>query len=690
MTNPINTKSKSKKTRKHKRQQPQPQPQPHPKKQKGGVKYSAGGNKEQNQFLDFLFPKEEEKKKSTDIKFPYNASFNNGSLLGVDFRFYLPRAAKTESKYNYSIDDYMKIIRVAKDIPRDDPRYNQLRDYVKRIIEKDPKTHKISYFNAIDLILKGDPELGELKCETKKRDDKDYGEIKEGKELFTALNIDFFDFEREANVRYLNYVFSISDTASDTASDTSDPNSNFDSKIKYFIISSNTSDFFKAVYYTANLLPDTQSPQQNIGINLTGDEESCQYVKSCFLILLFCLLVDNLQKSTTLENEKVHIFNGITKQRNEFVEKIKTLLKDPNQDSNQDSNQDPTPEDLEAKKKKHREYFHDYIKNVDEIIKNFSPFRSDNAQVKFPEIAEKDLYYLLVTNDSYSNLNAIIAKYATPNFLQLIEKYDLPFELVMTQELMGKENIKTDKIEGEYEKQINELFNLKKESITDYIKNGVTTVVTMNENKEIIVVQKIIFGLYLRIPEEEPLPKLDYLNISSKLSADQSSSSSSNLQPPKNKLLLAIFVDEKTINITKNYILDFAKFRFVLKKEDKKMAINAFGGMENILKVFPFFNKVTPIDEETRESRISTSYNNAVIMYPGLFKRVVFGLAAPIAYTLKNRRGNKKADPQTQDPEPQTQDPEPQPEPQEQEPEPQEPEERDSVSSNASTVIMGK
>lgn len=391
-----NTKLKPKKTRKHKRQ-------PHPKKQKGGVKYSAGGNEAQNQFLDFIFPKEEEKKKSTDIKFPYNASFNNGSLLGVDFRFYLPKAAKTESKYNYSIDDYMKIIRVAKDIPRDDPRYNQLRDYVKRIIERDPKTHKISYFNAIDLILKGDPELGEIKCGTKKRDDKDYGEIKEGKELFTALNIDFFDFEREANVRYLNYVFSISDSASDTTSDPSDPNSNFDSKVKYFIISSNTSDFFKAVYYTANLLPDTQSQKQNIGVELVG-EESCQYVKSCFLILLFCLLVDNLHKSTTLENEKVHILNGITKQRNDFVEKIKTLLKDPTQD-------------LEAKKKKHREYFHDYIKNVDEIIKSFSPFRRDNAQVKFPEIAEKDLYYLLVTNDSYSNLNSIIAKYATPNFL---------------------------------------------------------------------------------------------------------------------------------------------------------------------------------------------------------------------------------------------------------------------------------
>ena len=661
MTNQIKTKLKAKKTRKHKRNQS------HPKKQKGGVKYSAGGNEAQNQLLDFLFPKEEEKKKSTDIKFPYNASFNNGSLLGVDFRFYLPKAAKTKSKYDYSIDDYMKIIRLAKDIPRDDPRYNQLRDYVKRIIERDPKTHKISYFNAIDLILKGDPELGELKCETKKRDDKDYGEIKEGKELFTALNIDFFDFEREANVRYLNYVFSISESASD-------PNSNFESKVKYFIISSNTSDFFKAVYYTANLLPDTQSPKQNIGINLVGDEESCQYVKSCFLILLFCLLVDNLQKSITLENEKVRIFNGITRERNDFVEKIKTLLKD--------SNQDPTPEDQEAKKKKHREYFHDYIKNVDEIIKSFSLFRSENAQVKFPEIAEKDLYYLLVTNDSYSNLNAIIAKYATPNFLQLIEKYDLPFELVMTQELMGKENIKSEKIEGEYEKQINELFNLKRESITDYIKNGVTTVITTNENKEIIVVQKIIFGLYLRIPEETPLAPLGYLNR--RLSNQENKENPENQEnPKKNKLLLAIFIDEKTINITKNYILDFAKFRWVLRKEDKEMAIRAFKGMENILKVFPFFNKVTPIEEETRESRTSTSYNNAVIMYPGLFKRMVFGLVAPIAYTLKNRKGNKKADPE---PEPEPQEPEQE---QEQEQE-QEPEERDSVDSNASTVIMGK
>ena len=683
MTNPIKTKLKPKKTRKNKRHQTQSQPQSqtqsqtqsqpqspsHPKKQKGGVKYSAGGNEVQNQLLDFLFPKEEEKKKSTDIKFPYNASFNNGSLLGVDFRFYLPKGAKTESKYDYSIDDYMKIIRVAKDIPRDDPRYNQLRDYVKRIIERDPKTHKISYFNAIDLILKGDSELGELKCETKKRDDKDYGEIKEGKELFTALNIDFFDFEREANVRYLNYVFSISESASDT-------NSDFQSKVKYFIISSNTSDFFKAVYYTANLLPDTQSPKQNIGINLVGDEESCQYVKSCFLILLFCLLVDNLQKSITLENEKVRIFNGITRERNDFVEKIKTLLKDPNQNPDQNPNQDQ-----EAKKKKHREYFHDYIKNVDEIIKSFSLFRSDNAQVKLPEIAEKDLYYLLVTNDSYSNLNAIIAKYATPNFLQLIEKYDLPFELVMTQELMGKENIKSEKIEGEYEKQINELFNLKRESITDYIKNGVTTVITTNENKEIIVVQKIIFGLYLRIPEETPLAPPGYLHR--RLSNQENQEN-----PKKNKVLLAIFIDEKTINITKNYILDFAKFRWVLRKEDKEMAIRAFKGMENILKVFPFFNKVTPIEEETRESRTSTSYNNAVIMYPGLFKRMVFGLAAPIAYTLKNRRkGNKKAEAQTQDPEPE---PQSNPEPQTQDPDPEEPEERDSVSSNASTVIMGK
>ena len=622
-----------------------------PKKQKGGVKYSAGGTQEQNQFLDFLFPNEEEKQKSTDIKFPYNASFNNSSLLGVDFRFYLPKSAKTESKYKYSIDDYMNIIRIAKDIPRSDPRYNQLRDYVKRIIDKDPKTHKISYYNAIYLIMNGDTELGEIKCESKKRDDKDYGEIKEGKELFTALNIDFFDFEREANVRYLNYVFSNPDSK--------------ESPIKYFIISSNTSDFFKAVYYTTSLLPELsqeQRPEQNLGINLTGDFESCQYVKSCFTILLFCLLVDNLlttwsatgttreTNTTPIESEKNRILNGITKERYEFVEKIKQIL--------------IKSEDIEAKKNEHRECFHEYIENVEKLIKSFSLFDEsiNNAQIKFPEIGEKELYYLLVTNDSYSNLNSIIAKYTTPNFLDMIEKYDLPFELVLTQELMGKENLKSEKIEGEYEKQINELFNMKKESITDYIKNGVTTVISMNEKKEILLVQKIIFGIYLRIP----------------VNPNTNTNTNTNT---KNKVLIAIFIDEKTINITKNYVLDFVKLRWVLKKNDKEVIIDAFGGIENVIKVMPFFNQIKSIDEETRESRTSTSYNNAVIMYPGLYKRMVFGLAAPLSYTLKNMT-KKKRNPFS------NKNPTPEPEPSLSEEPLVDRESTMSVDSKASTVVM--
>lgn len=600
MTNSkINSKIKTRKTRKLKKRH-----QNNSKNQKGGVKYSAGGTPSQNQILDFIFPDKEEKQIEKDIKFPYNASFNKERLLGVDFRFYLPKASKTESKYNYSIDDYMNVIRVSKDVPRTDPRYNKLRDYVKRIIEKDPETYKISYFDAIYLIMNGDPELGEIKCATKKRDDKDYGEIKEGKELFTALNIDFFDFERESNVRYLNYVFS-------------NPESNLrgESNIKYFIISSNTSEFYKAVY-TTFLLTDTAPQQQqntNIGISLTGDDESCQYVRCCFTILLFCLLLDNL---TNIESEKIRILNEITTERTVFVEEVKKLLK--------------TQETTEEKKTKHREYFHEYTENVYKSIKSFSLFRSNNdAPIKFPEIGEKDLYYLLVTNDSYSNLNSIIAKYTTPKFMDLIEKHELPFELVITQELMGKENIKSEKITHEYERQINEVFNIKKESITDYIKNGVTTVVSMNEKKEIIAIQKIVFGIYLRIPGKDILQSQD-----SPLQPQE---------PVKDKILLAIFIDEKTINITKNYILDFAKLRWVLKKEDKDEVIKAFGvdvtNKNNVLKVMPFFENIIPIGEETK--RTSTSYDNAIIMYPGLLKRLMFGLATPFAYTLKNRRKSK-------------------------------------------------
>ena len=127
-----NSKINSKKT--HKTRKLKKRHQNNPKNQKGGVKYSAGGTEAQNKILDFIFPEKSEKQIEKDIKFPYNASFNKDSLLGVDFRFYLPKASKTDSKYNYSIDDYMNVIRVSKDVPRTDPRYNQLRDYVKRII----------------------------------------------------------------------------------------------------------------------------------------------------------------------------------------------------------------------------------------------------------------------------------------------------------------------------------------------------------------------------------------------------------------------------------------------------------------------------------------------------------------------------------------------------------------------------
>lgn len=568
------------------------------KNKMGGARYSAGGNKEQNELLDFIFPRSKEKEETVDIKFPYNASFDNDRFLGVDFRFYLPQRALTKSKYKYSIDDYMNNIRISKE-DVNDPNYNQVRKYVRRIQEK---TTKINYFDAIYLIMKGDEELGEIKCSTISSDEK-LGEIKEGKELFTSLNIDFFDFKREANVRYLIYLFL-------------EPNS----ELKYFIISSNTSEFFRAVYSTSLLKDNPEElKDKNIGISLV-DDDSCKYVRSCFVILLFCLMTDNYsakipkQIRKGLEKDKTRVLREITKERNRFVESVKKLVQEKRNEG-----------EMELKEE-HIKFFNDYIEGVDKIIGSYKLFdtKDPNYFSIFkpftPEIEEKQLYYLLVTSVSYSNLNGIMAKFTTLNSIGVVEKNNLPSEIMVTNELMGKENIESDKINERnnmYETQMNELFNIKRESITDYIKNGVTIVVTTNDKKEMIAVQNIVFGVYLRIPDTG--------------------------SEGKTKVLIAIFLVEKTINLSKNYILDLTKFRWVLKKEDKELIIKSLDGIENVKKIMPFFDKIIPIEEAINRSSID--YNRAVILYPSLAKRVMFGLTAPInslRRSMKNKPREEK------------------------------------------------
>ncbi len=599
------------------------------KNKMGGARYSAGGNKEQNQLLDFIFPRSKEKEEAVDIKFPYNASFNNDTFLGVDFRFYLPQRALTQSKYKYSIDDYMNYIRISKDgIPATNPNYNQVHEYVKRLQEK---TTKINYFDAIYLIMKGDEQLGEIKCSTEGPNK----QLVEGKELFTGLKIDFFDFKREANVRYLIYLFLEEN-----------------SELKYFIISSHTSEFFNAVYYTFLLKENPEELKDtNIGISLLDGDEGCKYVRSCFVILLFCLMTDNYpEKMSTeirkeLEKDKTRVLREITKERNTFVERIKKLI--------QEKKSHPEMEIQEE----HHKFFNEYIERVYKIIGGYKLFdtKDPNYFSTFrpltPEIEEKQLYYLLVTSVTNSHLNGIIAKFTTKNTMGVVEDNNLPFEIMVTNERMGKENVKRDKINDTnnmYETQINELFNIKKESITDYIKNGSTIVVTTDDKKEIIVVQHIVFGVYFNIPEEETEDKT------------------------KTKVLIAIFMVEQTINLSKNYILDLTKFRWVLKKEDKELIIKSLDGIENVKKIMPFFDKIIPIEEA--RNRSSIDYNRPVILYPSLAKRVMFGLTAPIS-SLRRTIKRKPQEPQ----------------------EPQEPQTEDedvnretnvSVDSNASTVIM--
>lgn len=603
------------------------------KNKMGGARYSAGGNKEQNQLLDFIFPRSKEKEKAVDLKFPYNASFNNDTFLGVDFRFYLPQRALTQSKYKYSIDDYMNYIRISKDgIPATNPNYNQVHEYVKLLQEK---TTKINYFDAIYLIMKGDEQLGEIKCSTK---GPPYKQLGEGKELFTALNIDFFDFRREANVRYLIYLFLEEN-----------------SELKYFIISSDTSEFFKAVYSTFLLKENPEELKNtNIGISLLSGDEGCKYVRSCFVILLFCSMTDNYpEKMSTeirkeLEKDKTRVLREITKERNTFVERIKKLI--------QEKKSQPEMEIQEE----HHKFFNDYIERVDKIIGGYKLFDTKDPNYfsifkpLTPEIEEKQLYYLLVTSVSYSNLNGIIGKFATLNTMDVVENNNLPSEIMVTNEFMTERNIKSDKINDTnnmYETQINELFNIKRESITDYIKNGATIVVTTDDKKEIIVVQHIVFGVYFSIPEAESEGKT------------------------KPRVLIAIFMVEKTINLSKNYILDLTKFRWVLKKEDKELIIKSLDGIENVKKIMPFFDKIIPIEEAINRSSID--YNRAVILYPSLAKRVMFGLAAPISSL---RRTIKRKPQQPQEPQ--------QPREQQTEDEDVNRETNVSVDSTASTVIM--
>lgn len=581
-------------------------------RKKGGVKFSSGTTSAQAAFLDSFFPDENEAADISNIvKFPYNITFDdNGTFMGADMRYYVPRGAfLSSSKYkNLSIDDYSAF---AKKKPTELIKY---------------RGNMITYFNAITRLLDASNDAnGLLGCDQNIMDahvrynshpepeprPSSTGPTSLYQQSLSKLSIS--DLNRLLNSagtgphQKMNIKEEIYRRGEDELNSEYSPiiqllNSNFwdfdreisgrciDYKRKLngekINITCAYDGFYKACF---SLKATIAGQEQQVGF-MSLSQQACQYVKIRFIILMICIMFDMNQVSPEIQNDW---FTEIKHAEDIFVSNAIALSSDNYAD-------DTT---IESLRERHVQFFVNYLELM---ISAISKLFDANPQLQTYRILEIDLYYLLMTIEPRSFFQEYSLIYLQQNkFASLIpDNVDL---VISFNQIDSKNSFTENDTEI-----INRLFDFKPpDSITKYLENGVTTNIEVNEENELVLRQYVFFGLNLVLPGYS--------------SEDRDT--------------IAIILDEKTVNITRNTYVTLSKLRWTFNTETREKIYRNLNP-DLVKNLFPYFDSIIPIDQLNPE-QLNTRYNRAVLLYPSGVHQALSSLAVAPTRFISNVFGRK-------------------------------------------------
>jgi hypothetical protein len=562
-------------------------------RKKGGVKFSSGTTSAQAAFLDSFFPDENELADIPDsVKFPYNITFDdNGTFMGADMRYYVPRGAfLSSSKYkNLSIDDYSAF---AIKEPTELIKY---------------RGNMITYFNAITRLLDASNDAnGLLGCDQNIMDAsvryKSYPEP-EPRPKLTSLyqqslsKLSISDLNRllnsdgtgpnqkinireeidrrndiELNSKYSPIIKLLNSSFWDFDREVSGRCIDYKRKLngEKINITCAYDGFYKACF---SLKATIARQEQQLGF-LILSQQACQYVKIRFIILMICIMFDMNQVSPEIQNDW---FTEIKHAEDIFVSNAIALS----------SNNYADDTTIESLQEMHVKFFVNYLELM---ITAISKLFDANPQLQNCQIPEIDLYYLLITTEPRSFFQEYSLVYLQKKFASLI-----PYNLDL---LISFNQIDSKKSFTEKDTEIiNRLFDFKPpDSITKYLENNVTTNIEVNEENELVLRQYVFFGLNLVLPGNS--------------SEDRDT--------------IAIILDEKTLNITRNTYVSLSKLRWTFNTETREKIYRKLNP-DSVKNLFPYFDSIIPIDQLNPE-QLNTRYNRAVLLYPSGVHRALSSL----------------------------------------------------------------
>jgi hypothetical protein len=258
---------------------------------------------------------------------------------------------------------------------------------------------------------------------------------------------------------------------------------------------------------------------------------------------------------------------------------------------------------IESLREMHVQFFVNYLELM---ITAISKLFDANPQLQNFRILEIDLYYLLMTIEPRSFFQEYSLIYLQQNkFASLIPDN---VDLVISFNQIDSKNSFTEK-DTEI---INRLFDFKPpDSITKYLENGVTTNIEVNEENELVLRQYVFFGLNLVLPGY----------------------SSEDLDT------IAIILDEKTVNITRNTYVTLSKLRWTFNTETREKIYRNLNP-DLVKNLFPYFDSIIPIDQLNPE-QLNTRYNRAVLLYPSGVHSALSSLAVAPTRFISNVFGRK-------------------------------------------------
>ena len=573
--------------------------------------FSSGTTTAQAAFLDAFFPDENNLNQvPPNVRFPYNITFDDtGTFMGADMRYYVPKGALLSSGTykNLSLDEYSEF---AKKQPTE-------------LIQH--RKNMITYFNAIIRLFDASNDAtGLLGCneniaDTHNRYNYPNPEPRPSNIPPTTLyqksltTLSIADLNRLLNsagtgtIQKKDIKQEIYRRSGDELNSEYSPiiqllNSNFwdfDREIRgrcitykrklngeKITITCGHDGFYQACF---SLKATIAGELKQIGF-LSMSQQACQYVKIRFIILMICIMFDMNQVSPEIQNDW---FTGIKHAEEVFISNAVALSA---------ARYDDTDETQESLQERHLQFFQNYLQLM---VSSVSKLFDSHPQLQNYRILEIDLYYLLMTIEPRSFFQEYFLTYLRTEF----ESNTPPvLDLVISSVQLNDDT----KFSEKDTQIINRLFDLKPpDSITNYLENSVTTNIEVNENNELVLRQYILFGIVMALPGSRN----------------------------NEREVVAIILDEKTVNITRNTYVALSKLRWVFNTETQKKIYRSVGPVF-VEKLFPYFESIIPIDQ-LNPQQLNTHYNRAVLLYPGSVHRALSSLTVGPGRVISNIFGKK-------------------------------------------------